>query len=245
MKRKKPNNFINYVSFFIFFIIFIYFTIAFSYTFEGFDLFKTFSIPTCDEFFSSGTTWLIIILIISFVSLFIYADKKQKEKIEYIKNNFPVVHGKVVDILIYIRYGKKNNQYYLYPIIQNLDNNKYYVFFNGYGIKKWSSSVTHSVFSSLKYNLYVNGKDINIGDDVRFYITKEIDTFKKINETLIFKNIKYTYYGKVFDKKVPVNMLSNRYLLNESREDFLEMINDMIIFDGFIDFTPETDCFSQ
>ena len=113
---------------------------------------------------------------------------------------------------------------------------RFYVFFKNYGIKNWNYFYSHSIFSPLKYKLYHNGKKINIGDTVKFYITKEIGTFKINEDMLEFENIKYKYFGMNSENGNSFNFLSRDILLNETQNDFLNMINDIIIFDGFINF---------
>ena len=112
-------------------------------------------------------------------------------------------------------------------------------FFNNYGFINYYSKVSAPLFSNYTYELHsLKGKKIQIGDVVKLYIKKEISNLKSTNDSIIIDNCSYRYLGRnpditsTFSSSIPG-------IQNESTVNFLEHADNIVLFDGLIDFEIE------
>lgn len=198
-----------------------------------------FQMPDLNKVFISPAFWITIVCSFIFVYILFYADKKFNQKIENIKNTYPEVKGVIVDILIYEDLSQKEHKHKFFPIVESFDDNKFYLFFDGYGIKNYTSSLSHFLLSNLTYNLYSSkNKPIEVGNFVKFYIIQEISKLKNINGSIEINNKIYKYRGKLSDNN-SLQFRSGISLFNEKQDNFLDNVDNMVLFDGLIDFDAE------
>ena len=133
------------------------------------------------------------------------------------------------------------NEYYFYPIIRDVVDNSLHVATKGY---------SHTVYNSMSigglapldfnfsYDIYSpkTGKRIKIGDYVDLYIVKEVKKLQVVNGNQIqIDDIEYRYFDKIENLK-KYKLLGHHMLFNEVSDNFLDEVNDMILYEGLIDF---------
>ena len=181
-----------------------------------------------------------IIFIILIVILYIYSSIKEKKKIEEIMNTVEPHDGVLEDILLFKYFTWSNDSYEarlkVYPIIRDLNNKKKYLSVNFHCIGTYKYSYYWSVFTKFKYELTNNNSEkVNIGDHCRIYVKKENGNLKLENDSIKIYDELCNYKGKLDGNNI-ISTSGGNLLFNVEKENFLEDINNITLFDGIVDF---------
>ena len=176
---------------------------------------------------------ILVLVGMIYIVYLIYKKCKEQEQIRNeIYHTSASITGIVVDMLIYMR-GQESTR--VYPIVKDVLNNKIYVSFQNYDHTTPLIYYTRGI-GSFTYKLKVRGKEINIGDTVKIYIKQEIGKLHNANNLVCIDNNNYRYYGRRENmRQWQTQFVEYHKLLNEVSDDFLSDVNDMILYEGFIE----------
>lgn len=147
----------------------------------------------------------------------------------------------VVDFLIYKKIKYKRNelddfQFSCFPIIKDLENNKLYVSLTQYDYSKYLFYYKYYTYKPLECKLKnMKGNQITIGDCAKYFLNREIGKFNIIENKLSIEDNYYTYFGKIYNSTL-MEQKGDNLLFNVHYDNALDLLRDVIVFEGIIDF---------
>lgn len=217
--------------------------VSLSIVFSAGVFFKSFSYYEVVKYFIFGFAILIpIVVILGFIS---QAHNKRVllEKYNLITQNYERREGIIADILIIKKFRRKNHSceaiFSFFPIIKDLNSDKFYLSIGEKLTRKYGYSYQGKVFSTLEYKLLNSySEEVKVGDHAYFYIKEEVGEIFLNDKTFDIDGVKYTYYGKINDTKL-MHQKGDFLVFNESSDDFINTLNNSILFEGVVEFDNE------
>ena len=168
--------------------------------------------------------------------------KKKKERensYNVMKNSIVPVKMVMVDVLIYKRRQNDSYNYYCYPIMRDLSDGRLYVSFKNYSYGGYSCRCFDKLLPGQNFKTIIysaGGREINFGDVANCYVNRKLGYLSSTEKKVIIDNWKYNYFGMTKDIHILGISLGHYDLLNVTSESFLDDVNNIILFEGIIDF---------
>lgn len=138
----------------------------------------------------------------------------------------------IKDFLIY---SKGENNYTIFPIVEDKLYNKFYITYGEFNFSYYStSSISYPGYYD--YDVILGGEKLMIGDEVNIYVAKEIEILKLENGYININNRSCNYIGTKNElPKASVTAMKFNQLVNEGDKNFFEEVEELICYEGFIE----------
>ena len=158
---------------------------------------------------------------------------------EKMKSEIIPVKMVMVDVLIYRTKRGDNTVFYCFPIMKDLSDGRLYVSFYKYSYGSYLYRCFEKMLPGQEFKVIINsnsGREINFGDVANCYINRKLGTLSSNGKSIYIDNHDYKYDGMTKDANLLGIGFSSSLLMNVTNENFLCDVDNIILFEGIIDF---------